>query len=177
MTVRISLLALALSCVPASGLAAPPPEGAAPASAASSESARLFEDGVRRYADGDPAAALALFRRAERLEPGHRAALAAIRRLEIEASRISTKPVPTAPRVGALERFLLGTLPRWYYFERIVGDGLRDVGAQSALNARIAQLMGERRFASARGRLFSNDGRLRELVRRAPLAAGGGHEV
>lgn len=152
---------------------------AVPASprAETSDSDRLFHEGVRRYAEGDAESALALFREVARREPGHRAALAAIRRLEVEAARPSPKPAGTASRPGAAERFFLGTLPRWYYFERTVGDGLRDVGALSALNARIEQLLEERRVAFVRGRPFRKDRQLRELLRRAPHAAARSHEV
>lgn len=163
------LLPLFGAAVRSSGHASPHAEAA--------ESARLFHEGLRRYAEGDAGAALALFREVARREPGHLEALAAVRRLEAEAARPSPKPAAPAPRPSSAERFFLGTLPRWYYFERTVGDGLRDVGALRALNARIEQLLGERRASIARDRPFRKERQLRELLRRAPLAAASAYAV
>ncbi|MDP3543910.1 MAG: hypothetical protein Q8T11_15690 [Elusimicrobiota bacterium] len=167
MPARISALVFALVCASTIVRAADEPD----------ENARKFQEGVSRYAEGDAEAALALFREVARRDPHDRAARAAIRRLEIEGTPRAAKPAAPGPRPGAFERFFLGTLPRWYYFERTVGDGLRDVGTLSALNAQVAQLLGERKFALAAGRPFRKDVRLRELLRRAPLAARSGDEV
>lgn len=82
--------------------------------AETSDSDRLFHEGVRRYAEGDAESALALFREVARREPGHRAALAAIRRLEAEAARTQAKPPPPTNRAPSIRRFILETLPRWF---------------------------------------------------------------
>lgn len=137
------------------------------------ESVRLYQSGLDDYARGDSGAALASFRKALRLSPKNASALAAVHRLESEAAyrRLSAPrghggPAPaTASR---LERFLLVSVPRWFYFERTLGDGLRDVGTLTALNASVVQLLGERKVALAHNRPFRKERRLRELLRRAP---------
>ena len=139
------------------------------------ESARLYQAGMDSYTGDDLDAALASFREALRLDPNNRSALAAVRRLERELANrpaVARRPAPSrrpAP-AGAVDRFFLISLPRWFYFERTIGDGLRDVGTLTALNARVVQLMGERKMALARNRPFQKDRQLRELLRRAPVA-------
>lgn len=131
---------------------------------------------MTRYAAGDRDAALVFFRRALRESPGNRSALTAVRRLESEtaappaAVRPPVESASPPSSAGRVEAFLLGTLPRWFNFERTVGNGLSDVGTLNALNARVVQLLGERRFALAQNRAFRNERQLRELLRRAPVA-------
>lgn len=146
------------------------------AAAAPPEDGRVYQEGIDDYARGDPDAALAAFRAVLRRTPHDRSALAAVRRLEYEsaARRAARRPASERPApAGALEHFFLSSLPRWYFFERSIGDGLTDVGTLEAANARIVQLLGERTAARVRRRPFRNDRRLRELLRRAPLAAPG----
>lgn len=166
----IYLRAAALSCA----LALP---FAAHAFAAPPEQGRAYEEGIEDYARGDNDAALSSFRAALVRDPKNRYALAAVRRLEYEAaarraSRLSEIPGNAAP-AGAIERFFLVSLPRWFYFERTLGDGRRDAGTLDALNARVVQLLGERKVALDRNRRFKNEIRLRELIRRAPAVTTG----
>lgn len=81
--------------------------------AGASETERLFHEGVRRYAQGDSAAALVLFREVARRDPDHRGARAAIRRLEAEAARHPPKQAPPPRRAGGLRSLLFETIPRW----------------------------------------------------------------
>lgn len=141
------------------------------------ESARLYQAGMDSYTRGDLDAAQASFREALRLEPSSRSALAAVRRLESELSsrpavarRLAPAPARRPESAGGLDRFFLVSLPRWFYFERTLGDGLRDVGTLAALNARVVQLMGEREIALARNRPFRKDRLLRALLRRTSVA-------
>ena len=160
--------------------AGPEAAGAARAARTADESpqtTRHYQEGMDYYTGGDLDAALASFREALRLEPGNRSALAAVRRLESEianrpaaARRPAAEPAPRPAPAGVIDRFFLVSLPRWFYFERTIGDGLRDVGTLTALNARVVQLMGERDLALARNRPFGKDRQLRELLRRAPVA-------
>jgi hypothetical protein len=153
---------------------------AAPASAESRETSRLYQAGMDHYSRGDLAAALASFREALRREPGNLSALAAVHRVEIESARQTTPtaaPRPAPVRAKSLDRFFLVSLPRWYYFERTIGDGMRDVGTLTALNASIVQLLGERKFALAQNRPFRKERRLRELLRRTPGTAERFEEV
>lgn len=150
---------------------------AAPPADEDSKSTRHYQEGMDYYTGGDLDAALSSFREALRLEPGNRSALAAVRRLESEvanrpaaARRPAAAPARRPAPAGAVDRFFLISLPRWFYFERTIGDGLRDVGTLTALNARVVQLMGERKMALARNRPFQKDRQLRELLRRAPVA-------
>lgn len=150
---------------------------AAHASAEPPEHGRAYQEGIDDYARGDIYAAMASIRAALDRDPENRSALAAVRRLEYEAaarraSRLSEIPENAAP-AGAIERFFLASLPRWFNFERTLGDGLRDAGTLDALNARVVQLLGERKVALAQGRPFNNERRLRELIRRAPAATLG----
>lgn len=138
-----------------------------------SDSDRFYQKGLKQYADGDPSKALTTFQKGLRLDPRNRSSLAAVRRLE---SELAPRPIrPSAgdgvyrPPPAPLERFLLVTIPRWFHFDRTIGDSMSAVGALEALNARIGQLMGERTFALSHNRRFLNDRRLRELLRRAPL--------
>ncbi|MBI2385353.1 MAG: hypothetical protein HYV14_04985 [Elusimicrobia bacterium] len=165
------LLAVCLSL--ASHLAAVEPRAKAQARREPAGTARLYQTGVDSYARGDLPAALAAFREVTRREPGHRSALAAVRRLESElgAPPARDPSPPPAAASGRLERFLLRSVPRWFRFERTFGDPLSDVGTLTALNARVVQLMGERRMALARNRSFAKDRELRALLRRAPLAS------
>lgn len=150
---------------------------AAPPADEAPHSSRHYQEGMDYYTGGDLDAALASFREALRLEPGNRSALTAVRRLESEIAirpAAARRPAAAAARrhapAGAFDRFFLVSLPRWFYFERTLGDGLRDVGTLTALNARVVQLMGERDRALARSRPFRKERQLRELLRRAPVA-------
>lgn len=175
---RCSAVALSIGLVfSIPGPAAARAAGAARQADESPESARFYQEGMDYYTGGDLDAALASFRKALRLEPGNRSALAAVRRLESEianrpaaARRPASEPTRRPAPVGALDRFFLVSLPRWYYFERTLGDGLRDVGTLVALNARVVQLMGEREIALAHNRPFRKESQLRALLRRAPVA-------
>lgn len=105
-----AILALLLPLLAAAG----PASGPGSPRAEPSASDRLFHEGVRRYAEGDSESALALFREVARREPGHREALAAIRRLEAEAARpAETDPSPPR-RADGIRRFLFETLPLWF---------------------------------------------------------------
>jgi hypothetical protein len=132
---------------------------------------------MARYAAGEQDAALAFFRKALRESPGDPSALAAVRRVEAEirARRAAAPPqavsAPHPASVGTVEDLFLVIVPRWFYFERTVGNGLSDTGTLNALNARIVQLLGERKLAIAQNRVFRNERQLRELLRRAPLTA------
>jgi hypothetical protein len=135
------------------------------------------------YAEGEQEAALVFFRKALRESPGDPSALAAVRRVEAE---IRTRRAAAPPQAvsaalpasaGRVEELFLVVVPRWFYFERTVGNGLSDIGTLNALNARIVQLLGERKLALAQSRVFRNERRLRELLRRAPLAALATDEV
>jgi len=174
---RHSAAALAFSFA----LAFPGPAAARAASSAAApeetpESVRLYQAGLDSYTGGDLAAALASFREVLRLEPNNRSALAAVRRLEREATAAQSAPRPKSehvrrrPRAWALDHFFLVSLPRWFYFERTLGDGLSDVGTLTALNARVVQLMSERKVSLARNRPFRKERQLRALLRRAPAA-------
>lgn len=138
---------------------------------------RAYQEGIDDYARGDSVAALASFRAALARDPGNPSARAAVRRLEHETAARRAERAPSgleqAP-AGAVEHFFLVSLPRWFYFERTLGDGLRDVGTLTALNASVVQLMGERRVALAHRRAFLKDRRLRELMRRAPATLNHG---
>jgi hypothetical protein len=136
-----------------------------------------YQAGLDHYARGERAAALASFREALRREPDNHSALAAIIRLE---SELAPQPTPLlSPEVervrgsssGRVERFFIVSVPRWFHFERTVGNPLSDLGTLNAFNARIVQLLGEKKFASAHNRRFGNDRELRELLRRLPVAA------
>lgn len=136
------------------------------------ESAGHYQAGMDEYARGDAEAALISFRKALRLSPKNDSALAAVRRLENEAARRRLAPPrERAPAPASrLEDPLLVSFLRWFYFERTLGDRLTDVGTLTALNTRVVQLMGERKFALAKHRPFRKERRLRELLRRAPAA-------
>lgn len=166
-------LLLAVGLALASLLAAEEPRAKAQVRREPVATARLYQAGVDSYARGDLSAALASFREVTRREPGHRSALAAVRRLEAELGAPPARdPAAAAPSTsGRLERFLLHSLPRWLRFERTFGDPLSDVGTLTARNARVVQLLGERRMALARNRRFAKDRELRELLRRAPLSS------
>lgn len=161
-------LCLALASVSAGPVAA--------RSSASSEEARLYHAGVDAYAAGDVPAALDFFRAVLKLDPEHAPALSAVRRLEHERS----SPVPPRPpsrgpahpsdEERAVDRFFLVLLPRWFYFERTLGDSLSEVGTLSAINARVVQLLGEKKLAIAENRPFKKERQLRALLRRAPAA-------
>lgn len=132
-----------------------------------------YDAGVKHYARGDYVAAKISFQAALRLDPNDRSARSALTRLYTESqlahARLPVAPPPMhAPRPW--ERLLLVTLPSWFNFEDTLGNGLRDTGALTALNARITQLLIERRFAFANGRAFQNERRLRSLLRRTALA-------
>lgn len=181
MTHRCAAFSLALALV--AGPVAARAFGAAPPNGDSRESGRLYQTGLDSYARGDLRAAREAFRKGLRLEPNNHAALAAVLRLEWEIAA-QPPPVRPAPEESArrpvsarLDHFLLVSVPRWFYFERTIGDGLRDVGTLNALNARVAQLLGERDLALARNRPFRKDRQLRELLRRAPVAARGQEET
>lgn len=164
------LRASALAC----GLSLP---FAAHASAEPAEHDRAYQEGIADYARGDTDAALASFRAVLLREPRNRSAQAAVRRLEFEAAARRTARVSgnleSAEPAGAVERFFLVSLPRWFYFERTIGDGLRDAGTLAAVNARAVQLLGERKVAFDRNCRFKNERQLRELIRRAPVATLG----
>lgn len=167
---RIALLSLplVLAGFPALNAAAEKPQAAPP----ETESALLYQAGVDDYARGDADAALAAFRKALRLAPKNASALAAVRRLESEAARRRLPPPrESAPAPASrLEHLLLVSVPRWFYFERTLGNRLTDVGTLTALNASVVQLLGERKIALANRRPFRKERRLRELMRRAPSA-------
>lgn len=131
-----------------------------------------YQAGLTRYSRGDREGALASFREALRRDPGDRQSIAAVRRLESELA--PRAPEPSAANAGdgtpRFERLLLVELPRWYQFGRTLGDRMSAVGTVEAANARVGQLLVERRFARARKRPFRNERGLRELLRRAPLA-------
>ncbi|MDD5304223.1 MAG: hypothetical protein PHS14_14075 [Elusimicrobia bacterium] len=177
----IAVVALALSM--AFPLAAEESRNKAPPAGEAPETARLYQAGLAFYARGDLAAALASFREVARLDSNDRSALAAVRRLESELAARTTagRPLPSGSSRRAsssrLERFLLVSVPRWFHFERTVGDPMNDVGTLTALNARVVQLLGERRFALAQKRPFRNDRQLRALLRRAPAATQHYEEV
>jgi len=148
-----------------------------PASGEAADNGRLYQSGVDHYAAGDSTAALADFREVLRLEPKNAPALAAVRRLEGEAADLRVIRSPEPARADAFDRFFLVTLPRWFYFERTLGDGLRDLGAMTALNARVTQLIIEKELALAHNRRFRNDRRLRALLRRVPVTVQPQDEV
>lgn len=134
-----------------------------------------YQAGLTRYSRGDREGALASFREALRRDPGDRQSIAAVRRLESELAPGAppARAASAAAETPRLERLLLVELPRWYQFGRTIGDRVSAVGTVEAANARVRQLLVERRFALARKRPFRNERGLRELLRRAPLAAGG----
>lgn len=138
-----------------------------------------YDDGVKQYARGEYAAAKISFQTALRRNPNDRSARSALRRLntesapgntEVAAPPPATKPPARRDTPRPWERLFLVTLPRWFNFEDTIGNGLRDLGELTALNARIGQLLAERRFASTNGRMFANERRLRSLLRRTALA-------
>lgn len=132
-----------------------------------------YQTGLTRYAHGDRTGALASFREALRRNPADRQSIAAVRRLESELAprappALAAKAAADMPR---LERLVLVELPRWYHFGRTIGDCVSAVGTVEAANARVGQLLVERRLARARKRPFRNERALRELLRRVPLAS------
>lgn len=147
----------------------------APVSKEADASDRLYQKGLDQYSRGDRAGALETFRAVERSDPADRFARAAVRRLESELAPRppAVRPASYAEDLSRLDRFLLVELPRWYHFDRSVGNSLSAVGTLAALNARVRQLMGERKVALAKMRRFRKERELRELLRRAPLAALG----
>lgn len=153
--------------------------GSASSWASDSADESLYQKGLQQYARGDRAGALAVFRESLRRHPDDPFARAAVRRVESELAR-GGKPKRSPDVVAGLTRFerlVLVDIPRWYHFERTVGDCLSAVGTQQALNARVRQLLVERRVCRAAKRRCPSDRPLRELVRRAPLAARGLDEV
>jgi hypothetical protein len=157
--------------------------GSAPAATPSGPAAAdLYQAGMDDYARGDLDAALASFRAALVQEPENRPATAAAHRMEFEiAARDAAHDADDrAARLSppsAFDRFCLVTVPRWFYFERTIGDGLANVGTMHALNARVAQLLAERKIAFARKRPFKKELQLRALVRRMPAATRESQEV
>lgn len=173
-------LALALALW---GPAAARAADASPPAAEASESDRLYQKGLHQYARGDRASALATFQAGLRRDPANRSLRAAVRRIESELAPPPAALAPV-PRAGArrgsasrLERLFLVSIPRWFHFERTIGDAVSGVGTLNALNARVGQLLGERRLAFVQNRPFRKDRQLRELLRRAPLAARNPDEV
>lgn len=138
----------------------------------SSESERHYQAGLTRYARGDREGALAEFREALRRDPEDRTSIAAVRRLRAEVGRAEPAPRTSDGKAEEplLERLLV-KIPRWYHFGRTIGNSLSAAGTAQALNARIGQLLGERRLALAGNRRFRHERRLRELIRRSSLAA------
>lgn len=147
--------------------------GSGPARAGDSPSdEQPYQAGLTLYARGDRTGALASFREALRRNPHDRLAIAAVRRLESELAP-RAPPAPAASggaETPRLERLLLVEIPRWYQFGRTIGDCVSAVGTVEAANARVGQLLVERRLARARKRRFRGERTLRELLRRAPLA-------
>jgi hypothetical protein len=113
--VALSIALVFLSPGPAAGSE---PGAAAIREAADSE--RLFQAGMNDYAAGDLAAALASFREVHRREPNNLAALAAVHRLERESSarRPAEAAAPKPAAIKTADRFFLGSLSPWFYFER-----------------------------------------------------------
>lgn len=144
-----------------------------PACAASpSEAERQYQKGVSAYAQGHHALALSAFRESLRLDPRNLSARAAVQRIALEASQPDSarSTTPSAPgSEGALDDFLLRQVPRYFRFERTVGDARADQGTLDAMQGRVAQLMGERRLALSHRGVFVKDRELRALVRRLPL--------
>ena len=148
-----------------------------PACAASpSEAERRYQQGLSAYAQGHRALALASFKESLRLNPKSPSARAAVMRIELEAAQAdSARSVPTAaPKSavasseGTLDDLLLRQVPRYFRFERTVGDARADQGTLAAMQGRVAQMLSERRHARVRGRSFDKERELRELVRRLP---------
>lgn len=140
---------------------------------------RLYQQGLSRYSRGDRRGALAAFRKALRRRPDDRFAQAAVRRVEAELARgDAPASVPGARSEHTrFERLVLVDAPRWFYFERTLGDGWSALGTQTALNARVSQLLIERRVCRASSRRCGGDRPLRELVRRSALAGRSPGEV
>ncbi|OFX11209.1 MAG: hypothetical protein A2516_00065 [Alphaproteobacteria bacterium RIFOXYD12_FULL_60_8] len=112
-----------------------------------------------------------------RLDPKDLSARAAIQRIALEAAQSgSTLSSPAQPHRSALasleektDDFLLRQVPRYFRFERTVGDARANQGTLQAMQGRVAQLMSERRLALAQRSAFAKEQELRALVRRLPL--------
>lgn len=148
-----------------------------PARAApSSEAERQYQKGLSDYAQGRRVPALAAFQEALRLDPKSPSARAAVQRITLEVSRPDVyRPTPAAQKGSALasleealDDFLLRQAPRYFRFERTVGDARSDQGTLAAMQGRVAQLMGERRLSLSRRSPFAKEREFRSLVRRLP---------
>lgn len=85
----------------------------------SSDTRVLFQRGMDAYARGDLSAALDAFKEVLRLEPDDPGALAAVHRMESEASSVppERRPAPERKRrrpiAQAIEHYFFVSVPRW----------------------------------------------------------------
>lgn len=130
-----------------------------------------YRQGVERYAQGRLTEAFALFSDAQRLDPGNKAYRSAADRVRAEimtAAASAQKRTPAAPRPVEREDddSILSDVLRFAGLSDEFADNADREGRSRAAQGKIAQLLAERRIASARGRQFGKDAELHALSRR-----------
>jgi hypothetical protein len=152
------------------------PGSKSPSRPSPTEEDPFYKVGMSLYAAGDAAKALDCFRIALRERPRDPLVRAAVRRVEAELdaarppliARASAQPSWLDEMSEAFDELVLVDIPQVVNFDDTLGDGESAVGTLAALNARVAQLLNEQKFALEHDRPFRKERELRSLVRRLP---------